>query len=279
MTMSAIPGLKKKLKSVRATGKLSKAMKTVSSAKLSRLSLASRYYTLYAEQYRFLYDDAGITDVELPEVPPVVIVCGSNRGFCGGFNHEVLRYLQESVLPGCPACRLAVCGDEMIRLVTDSGLVPEAVFSFGDVPGFAECTPLLDWVGGVTRGISDYPVRIVYPAYKNTLTQIPSTQTLLLHPTRWAHEPDDLLWAPDRETVLETILEKGFRALVFGRVLETALGAQAATLMTMRTAYDTATEYTEELEGEIHRQRQKEVTADVIETASERGHKGDDTSG
>ena len=48
-----------------------------------------------------------------------------------------------------------------------------------------------------------------------------------------------------------------------------ALGAQAATLMTMRSAFDTATEYCEKLEGEINRLRQSAVTADVIETSAE----------
>jgi len=37
----------------------------------------------------------------------------------------------------------------------------------------------------------------------------------------------------------------------------------------MRSAYDTATEYREELEGEINRKRQSIVTADVLETAAE----------
>ena len=49
--------------------------------------------------------------------------------------------------------------------------------------------------------------------------------------------------------------------------------------MTMRSAYDTATSYSEALEGEIHRIRQSEVTADVIETSSERRSKGDETNG
>ena len=53
-------------------------------------------------------------------------------------------------------------------------------------------------------------------------------------------------------------------------VLEAAIGAQAATLMTMRSAFDTATEYAENLEKEINRLRQSAVTADVIETSAER---------
>ena len=62
---------------------------------------------------------------------------------------------------------------------------------------------------------------------------------------------------------------KIFMAVAYELILETALGAQAATLMTMRSAYDTATEYCEALESEINRKRQSAVTEDVIETSSE----------
>jgi len=44
--------------------------------------------------------------------------------------------------------------------------------------------------------------------------------------------------------------------------------------MTMRSAYETATEYAEGLEKEINRVRQSAVTADVIETSAERDEKG-----
>ena len=59
------------------------------------------------------------------------------------------------------------------------------------------------------------------------------------------------------------------------RVLETALGAQAATLTAMRSAYDTACEYSAKLETEMNRKRQSQVTADVIESSSEFAKRGD----
>ena len=40
--------------------------------------------------------------------------------------------------------------------------------------------------------------------------------------------------------------------------------------MTMRSAYDTATDYCEQLEGQINRKRQSAVTSDVLETSGER---------
>ena len=57
--------------------------------------------------------------------------------------------------------------------------------------------------------------------------------------------------------------------MLYGFILETAIGAQSATIMSMRSAYDAAVEYEEKLEREINRKRQSRVTADVIETFAE----------
>ena len=276
--MSAIPGLKKKLKSVRATGKLSKAMKTVSAAKFSKLASFWKTYSLYTEQYRFLYRDFEDTG-KGGQTADTVIVMGSNRGFCGGFNNEIVNYftkfMQENSRPG----HLIVCGEELISMLSGSGFAPEHQFVFGDVPSYAECEPLFALLSDLSGAEKNYRIRVIYPSYRNTMIQIPKSELLTLNPDVSVGDSDGVLWVPDKKTVLEDTVEKSFRALLFRAVLETALGAQAATLMTMRSAYDTASEYSENLESEIHRLRQSEVTADVIETSSERFNKGDETNG
>ena len=266
--MSAIPGLKKKLKSVRATGKLSKAMKTVSAAKFSRLSAAWKNYELYAGQFRFLYEN------EADTLPDVVVVLGSNRGFCGGFNSDVLRFFRENV----PECNnLIVCGEEMQQVFSEAGFSFET-YSFGDVPKFADCEPLLARLSAMSDGQPLHAL-LVYPEFINTMTQTPTAVRLTLNPDSAEGDLEDYLCLPERKTVMQALYEKGSRSVLYGAVLSTALGAQASTLMTMRSAYDTATEYSQALEGEIHRLRQSEVTSDVIETSSERGAKGETANG
>ena len=80
---------------------------------------------------------------------------------------------------------------------------------------------------------------------------------------------DAPLFFPDKESVISATADNMMAAFIFEKILESALGAQAATLMTMRSAYDTASEYSIRLEGEINRKRQSQVTADVIETSAE----------
>lgn len=275
--MAAIPVLKKKLKSVQATGKLSKAMKTVSAAKFSHLSTLWKNYSDYAGQFRFLYHEPDPDDVETTS--ETVVLMGSNRGFCGGFNNDVLNYYRALLQTEAAPAHLLVCGSELARVLNDEGIPYERAFAFGDVPAFAECEGLIAYLLALAGERRNYRVRMIYPAYNNPMVQTPGSEWLTLNPDLGTGEADDDLWLPERESVRADIFAAGARSILFGAVLATALGAQASTLLTMRSAYDTATEYSESLEGEIHRLRQSKVTADVIETSSERGSKGDESHG
>ncbi|MCQ2406082.1 MAG: F0F1 ATP synthase subunit gamma, partial [Oscillospiraceae bacterium] len=251
------------------TGKLSKAMKTVSAAKMSRLSSALKYYSAYAEQFSFLYRNENYEDFD------AVVMLGSNRGFCGGFNSTLISYFKENIKYSGD---VIACGDTLIKAAGEAGIKIGKTFSFPDVPKYDDVRPLLSYLYGISGG-ELMRVCLVYPKFVNTMVQEPCSEFLSLNMPVSGEESDDLLWLPERKPVMASLYEKGAGSILFGAVLKTALGAQAATLMTMRSAYDTAVEYTDALEGEIHRLRQSEVTSDVIETSSERGAKGDASNG
>ena len=112
-------------------------------------------------------------------------------------------------------------------------------------------------------------VKIVYPQYVNMVRQYPCVKDLLNPESAHSINADDMLFIPDKETVIKQSSEKIVESMLYGFILETAIGAQAATVMSMRSAYDAAVEYEEKLESEINRKRQSRVTADVIETFAE----------
>ena len=117
-------------------------------------------------------------------------------------------------------------------------------------------------------------VKTVYPQYVNMIKQSPVIKDLFSYNEN-KKEGEEPVFVPDKETVIKNTAEKIFLSVLYKRVLETALGAQAATLTAMRSAYDTACEYSAKLETEMNRKRQSQVTADVIEISSEFSMKGD----
>ena len=99
------------------------------------------------------------------------------------------------------------------------------------------------------------------------LTQVPVSKRLL--PLEGVSAGGgEMLFVPDRAAVSEGLTEQCTAAAPYETVLEAASGAQAATLMAMRAAYDNASESELALTKSINSRRQTEVTASVIETAS-----------
>ena len=85
----------------------------------------------------------------------------------------------------------------------------------------------------------------------------------------------DFSFTLDKQTVINQTAEKILISILYKKILETALGAQASTLTTMRSAYDTACEYSAQLETEINRKRQSQVTADVLEVSADYSKEGE----
>lgn len=271
--MAAIQSLKKQLRGIRSTQKLTKAMKTVATVKFSQLSGVYGQYAAYGNMCRSIYErhSAGLLGIVReadPSAPSAVLIMASNKGLCGSFNSELLAFAAEETAK-MDNCLLIACGKKAVSYLREKGLPCHKEYIFGDVPTLSESAALLDELiqwrqeGKVSR------VFVIYPRYANMMIQIPTISELF--PEAEESEENMTVFVPDRETVVENTAKPIFRAMLHKLILETAVGAQAATLMTMRAAYDTATDYCAQLEGEINRTRQSTVTADVLETAGEHG--------
>ena len=307
--MPSIQSLKKELRGIRSTQKLTKAMRTVSAAKFSKLNAAYGQYSGYGRQCKAVFDEyqADFLDaVQMtePAAPPAYVVLASNKGLCGSFNAEVFKFACDE-LAKQDAFWLIACGKKTIRFFSGKNIPIKKGYVLQDVPTYEESSALLDDLLGLMKDGKISGVNVIYPRYVNMLDQQPAVCELF--PARNSGQPagsgeppagkseqpagtgqppagsgeppahqaeggsdtqKKVLCVPDKHTLIGKTAENLFRAMFYELVLEAALGAQAATLMTMRTAYDAATEFCEQLEGEINRKRQGTVTADVIETSS-----------
>ena len=117
---------------------------------------------------------------------------------------------------------------------------------------------------------------MVYQSFHNMLTQTPAERQILPEP-RATETKDDgsLLYLPDRETIGAQLAVSCMDTAMYNLALENAAGAQAATLVAMRSACDNAEASAAKLEITINRRRQADVTASVIETAAGNLQQGD----
>ncbi len=270
--MPALQSLKKQLRGIRSTRKLTKAMKTISTVKFSKLNGIYGAFSSYGEHCRKMLERYGSALVPTlgnvsSDAPTLVLVLTGNKGLCGSFNAEVLKLFAETLQEN-PKAVVAVCGKKAMAFAKVKGMDVRFNTFLNDLPTYEESTALFERLVALRQSGEVSRVLVVYPHYKNMVTQIPTVYDLFSVDSETEQNP--ALCVPDEQTVQSSTANTVFRAQFYYLVLQTALGAQAATLMTMRSAYDTATEYCAELERQINRKRQSAVTADVIETSAER---------
>lgn len=276
--MATLRELRKRLSSISITKQLAGAMKTVSAAKYAKLETLRTHYLPYADTCRELMAAYGnaVTDFlpcANPDAPVLYVVFSSNRGLCGGYNTELFRHAETVLAAETKPYVLYVCGKMAGGYF---GTRATESFTLPDVPDFADCLPLFDRIRSLYMTGAVSRVTFVFAHFQNMLTQTPCTHIVLPYAAQEAEnatEPDrsegaDMLFFPDKETVLSGACQSLLQVTMYSIVLEACSGAQAATLIAMRSANDNAAESAAKLEIEISRKRQAEVTSSVIETAS-----------
>lgn len=276
--MASLRELRKHLKSIQITEQLAGAMKTVSAAKFSQINAVLESYRPYADACRSLAGRFGSALAEVlpcrnPDAPVCYAVIASNRSLCGGYNIELLEYADGLLAAETRPCTLIACGKMAIAHFAKGQAARE--FVFPDVPNYGACMNFCDYLRNAYANGEFSAVYLVYQKFVNRLTQTPAAYRLF--PMENAEESsgsaelplDDTLYIPDKATVLQTACHNFVNSTLYFILTEAAAGAQAATLMAMRSAYDNAQESAANLETQISRKRQSEVTAGVIETSSD----------
>ncbi len=325
--MPSLRDLKKRLQSVKTTGQLAGAMRTVSTAKYSRASSSLKGNAPYSAALNELASVAGGSGAaslgslkkhgrqgkkkrreegfkeEYKERVVLVLISG-NRGLCGGYNHELFNFFSEKYRR-FDAPLVVACGRMAAEYCREKHIPLHAELSIKDVPSHEDADALYELVfkaytdGGrvifcfqrFINMLKQSPVltRFLPPDAEQTedekaLGLIPFASVIGGADEKDAAEENDevqlrepdgrghiqnLLFIPDRETVLRKLLPLCLKNGVYTLLLQCASGAQAATLMAMRAAYDNAASSAQQLETAINRRRQALVTQSVIETAAE----------
>ncbi len=252
--------LKKRLSSIQTTGKLASALKTTASAKFSRLNTLMTGYREYSEKCQSLlerYGDGGVAEGLCADGAVLYVLVAGNKGFCGGFNNTLFA----AFAPTAEDFTVA-CGKKAVEYCARIGVQCEA-FDLPEQPKSEDALRLLERILERCKGFSK--VVLVYNKYVNVLTQTVATEQLL--PFAAVGE-EGLLMLPSAEEIEKPLARMCLGGRLYGVMLESALGLQAATMMTMRSAADSAQETAKAVETALNRERQRKLTAAVIESAS-----------
>ena len=270
--MAGLQQLRKRLKSIRATGQLAEAMRTAATIKYSRVSKVREEFTPYADgsaDMLALLGRFGIRrETETVSERNCLVLFGSNRGLCGGFNAELFRFMERTLAGEALPPLIVSCSRKASAYCREHSLEYEEHI-LSDVPEYEETHALCERLEALYTSGTVNRVRLVYQSYRNMLSQVPTDRQILPDPEETKSvNPDGVLYLPSSATIGLRLAHTCLNNEVFAVALDNASGAQAATLMAMRSACDNAAESAAKLETTINRRRQAEVTASVIEIAS-----------
>lgn len=276
--MSNMREIRARIKSVKSTQQITKAMKMVSAAKLRRSESGLAGVRNFAEQSQAILDELlsgngkGYTNrflVPREEIRRVcyVLFVGS-RGLCGNYNHAIVRYAQEVLAAETRPYSLVVCGRWGRDVIAHEGLEVECTFAdMSDTPTLDDSLSLSDYLKEKYLNEEVDEIHLIYQHYQSVLQQIPATLQLLpaKAEVKQRETENDYIFEPDGESLLENLMQLYLNNTIYSILLEAKVGEQAARMTAMSTATDATTELIDDLSLQLNRVRQAAITTEIAE--------------
>ena len=281
--------IRRRIRSVRNTGQITRAMEMVAASKMRRAQQHVIATRPYADRIRSMIGDlanigAGIGDdstFPLLEHRPIerseVIVVTSDKGLAGALNTNVIRravYLMGEERPegrdGAANIDVVSIGRKARDFFGRYGRGSTAEFTdIGDDPTMADVRPITELaIADFTSGRVD-AVFVVYTRFINTLRQVPEVvQVLPIAPPTTYDVPTDYIFEPSPEAVLEALLPRFVEVQIYQAILESIASEHSARMVAMRNATENAEEIVDELTLSYNKARQAQITREVSEIAA-----------
>ena len=285
--MASTQELTRRIKSVKSTRKITRAMQMVSASKMRRAqnaTLASRTYTELARELI-----SGLGNVEKYHNPLLeshekaskigVILITTNKGLVGGFNSNLLTTLKSLELgdPELIAEIIAVGkkgAEAMVR--TRRELI--AKFTNTDsTEKVKDVYPLVKMVTEIYKTKAYKKIVVVYNHFVSTLTQSPTTKVLL--PFNFVREQRkaektintwQVIFEPNRSEVLDHIIPRVLESQIYQALLESDASEHSARMVMMKNATEAAGYLIDDLTLTFNQLRQSKITTELSEITAGR---------
>jgi F-type H+-transporting ATPase subunit gamma len=290
--LATIQDIKRRLRSVGNTRKITRALELVAAAKLRRAEARIEAMRPYAERMRELMIGTAratpsrqfpmLEEREDPKAVAIVPVTG-DRGLAGPFNSQVIRrslaLAQEARGQGLEV-KWAVIGRKgQSTLRFRRYEVGDAWTGFTDEPSHADAQAVAHRVAELFVEREVDRVVMVYNHYVSPLTQTVEVEDLLPIPrTALENEEEksayeialegDFIYEPEPEEILQRLLPSYLETSVYRALLESAASKHGAQMTAMRNASKNAGELIDTLTLDMNRARQAEITQEILEVVA-----------
>ena len=276
--MPNVRQIRRRIRSVENTAKITKAMSMIAASKMRRAQEAALRGRPYSERIRALLADLSAHPHDEEQLHPLlrhretanveIVHITPDRGLTGGLNTSVNRAGAQFVLEREGQVSVVAVGRKGRDFMVRYGRNVRAVFTdLGDRPSLADVTPIARLI------IDEYSqervdaVYIVYAQFVSTTMQRPVIEPLLpVVPAEMRpQEAVGYIYEPDSLSVLSALLPRFVEMQLYHALLEGVASEQSARMVAMRNATDNANEMMEDLTLVMNKVRQENITTELLD--------------
>ena len=284
--MASLRDIRRRIKSVKNTRQITKAMELVAASKMKKAqqaALAGRPYAqLMADMLASLagrVDESQHAFLVKREVKTRgILLVTTDKGLCGPLNGNLFKLVTEIKTPA----KYVAIGRKGAQFLARTHRDVVADFSVNDRVPFADVKTVVEFmIKMYLEGTID-TLEVIYPYYRNTLVQeatvrpvlpLTSLKDFVAHLRSEAGvsrqvDDRDMLFEPDAASVLDALLPFYVNRCVYQLILNAKASEHSSRMVAMKTAKDNATKLIGELSLEYNKARQAGITQEILEISA-----------
>ena len=290
--MASLKDLRVRIASVKATQKITKAMQMVAAAKLRRAQEAAEAARPYSRRMGAVLANIASAVAGGSDAPRLMTgtggdrthllaVCTAERGLCGGFNSQIARLARDRArkLQSEGKTVKILCvgkkGADILRREHGSLIIDRVDLREVKAVGFANADDIAKKVIGLFEEGEFDVCTLYYSEFKSVISQIPTEQRIIPASAPAAQEAAGTGggggvydYEPEASDILGDLIPRNIAVQIFRALLENAASEQGARMSAMDSATRNAGEMIDRLTLDYNRQRQAQITKELIEIIS-----------
>ena len=287
--MPSLDDLKKRIKSVKSTQKITKAMKMVAAAKLRKAQDSAEKGRPYSQKMQNIILNLTKSISDPQNAPKLLtgtgqdkihlcVVLTADRGLCGGFNSNICKLAKtnfKKILSEGKELKIitvGIKGLDQIRREYGKYVIKKFSFKNKKKITFNEAEIIGNEIIKLFNEEQFDKCTLFYNNFKNVMTQIPQAQQIIPAEQNMAKENDvnslSYEFEPEEDEILEDLLPKNISTQVFKAFLENAASEQGSRMTAMDSATRNAGDLVDKLTINYNRSRQASITKELIEIIS-----------
>ena len=286
--MPSLDDLRKRIKSVKSTQKITKAMKMVAAAKLRKAQENAEKGRPYSEKMNNIILNLSNSITEKENAPKLLagtgnekvhlcIVLTADRGLCGGFNTNIVKKAKsffEKIKSESKSLKIITVGSkgyDQLKRIYGSQIIEKISFKDSKVTNYLDADIVGKKIIELFEKNEFDMCTIFYNQFKNVMTQIPQEQQIIplkSNEIKKNSVEDNYEFEPEEDEILSNLLPKNISTQIFKAMLENSASEQGSRMTAMDSATRNAGELVDKLTINYNRSRQAAITKELIEIIS-----------